>query len=152
MRSDEHIYNAEEVISGPPAGSIPFTPFGSVLLPATSAGDVTVFTERVPLGYDGVILGQMQGYSAPLLPSPYVSGSGDIVWRVAVDGRYVRDCGNMIVELGSIRTMSSVVGGLQLRSGNVISYIVYVPNITGALTPGIGDIVCGLFGYFYPRK
>jgi hypothetical protein len=144
----------EEVPMGPPEGAIAFNPTGQVVMPAIVAGDTTIFQFRVPIGYDGVILGQYHQYIQPLTAFPppiFVEGSGDLVWRLEVAGRFVRDCGDMLVSLGSLQNMSPVAGGLQVRSGNIIRYVVAAPNATGAMMAGVGNIVAGLHGYWWPR-
>ncbi len=145
----------DEMIPGAPAGSIAFNPSGQITLPTTASGDNVIFQFIVPVGYDGIILGQFHGYYRTpvggVLPPNFFEGSGDIIWRLSANGRFLRDCGNMLVSLGSIRTQSPVAGGLQLRSQDIVRYIVNVPNTSGSLAPGQGSIVAGLHGYFWPR-
>lgn len=151
-RSDEHVYE-EEVVAGPPPGSYVFDPSALIPLPASADGDVTVFSIKVPLGFDGVILGQYHEYLPnPAAPTPFVQGSGDIEWRIWIDGRYAADCGQMLVQLGKTSSLSPIHGGILLKSRNEVRYIVAAPNGSGALSPGIGNIAAGLHGYFYPRK
>lgn len=149
------IEDAEEVIqSGPPAGAVTLNPTDAIPLPDTSAGNVVIFQFRVPYGYDGILLGQFHDYvpdpTAP--PTPFVQGSGDIAWRIAIDGRYARDCGEMLVSMGSRRALSPIAGGIQLRSGNLVQYIAQFLNATGALTPGLGSLPASLHGYGWPRR
>lgn len=145
----------EEVPMGPPEGAVAFNPTGQIALPDPATGDAVIFSFRVPYGYDGVILGQFHGYfnviSAPPVPT-FVEGSGDITWRLSIAGRFGRDTGNMLVSLGTNRNMAPIAGGLQVRSENLIQYIVAAPNTSGALTPGLGNIIAGVHGYFWPRK
>lgn len=146
----------EEVPMGPPEGAIAFNPTGQLPLPTAASGDNVIFTFHFPWGYDGVILGQYQGYYGvvlnPPIPATFVEGSGDIAWRLSVAGRFARDCGNMLVSLGSIRNMAPIAGGLQIRSENIIQYIVAAPNLSGTLAPGLGNIVAGIHGWMWPRK
>lgn len=128
-----------------PTGWRVFNPVGVLSLPAPSAGDVVVFSFRVPYGYDGVITAQYHSYTLG-----FSEGSGDLAWRVRADGRYLRDCGDMEVSLGNPKQLSPVNGGLQLRSGNLVEYLVSAPNTSGLLPPG-GNILAGLHGFFYPR-
>lgn len=147
--------DAEDIPTGPPPGSIPLNKQGSIVLPAPAAGDVTIFEFRVPIGFDGILLGQFHGYSfVPGGPgSNFVQGSGDIVWRISVNiSRYARDSGNMTVSLGSPRSESPIPGGIWLQSGDLVRYIVNVPNLSGTLAPGRGSILAGLHGYFWNRK
>jgi hypothetical protein len=146
----------DEMIPGAPGGSLAFNPSGQVVLPTAASGDNTIFQFTVPVGYDGIILGQFHGYYrrpfAGILPPAFIEGSGDIVWRISANGRFLRDCGNMLVSLGTIQSQSPVAGGLQLRSQDLVKYVVNAPNTSGTLAPGQGSIVAGLHGYFWPRK
>lgn len=146
----------DEIIPGAPSGSVAFNPSGQIVLPTTVSGDNVILQFTVPVGYDGIILGQFHGYYktpfAGILPPSFIEGSGDIVWRLSANGRFLRDCGNMLFSLGTIRSQSPVAGGLQLRSQDIVKYLVNVPNLSGNLAPGQGSIVAGLHGYFWPRK
>ncbi len=130
-----------------PPGWITFNPVKTVPLPAPGDGDVVVLSFRVPYGYDGAILAQFHGFT-----QGFTEGSGDIQWRIRADGRYLRDCGDMELTIGSPKQLSPVYGGLQLRSGNLVEYVVSAPNTSGLLPPpGTGTILTGLHGLFYPR-
>lgn len=129
-------------VIGPPPGSIRFNPSGVIPLPAI-AGDTLIFSFRVPIGYDGVILGQYHGATFS-----FSQGSGLIAWRISADRRYLKDCGNMIVSLGTNPTMSPIMGGLVIRSNNLIRY--EVNNLSSGSLPN-GNILAGLGGYFWPR-
>lgn len=138
-------------IIAPPKGAIHFNPPGVIPLPAAASGDVEVFTMKVPIGYDGVITGQFNVFT-----QGWAEGSGDLIWRVLVYDpiipRYLRDCGQILVTLGSVARYQTVHGGLLVRSGNTIAYIVNAPNTFGSLPPaGTGNIICGLHGYIWPR-
>lgn len=132
----------------PPPGSRVFNPSGGIPLPNTTDENVIVLRFRVPVGYDGIITAQYNEFT-----QPWTEGSGDLVWRVRVDGRYLRDCGNILFTLGSSVDLSPIYGGLQLRSGNLVEYVVSAPNTSGSLPlPGVGNILAGLHGWFYPRN
>lgn len=128
-----------------PLGWRTFNPTGAIPLPDPSTPDVVIFSFRVPYGYDGVVTAQYHGYT-----NSFTQGSGDLAFRVRADGRYLRDAGDMLVSIGNPKQLSPINGGLQLRSGNLVEYIVSAPNITGTLPPG-GNILAGLHGLFYPR-
>lgn len=131
-----------------PAGAIVFNPEDALPLPAPAAGLVSIFSFRVPFGYDGVILGQYHAFT-----QDFNEGSGDLTWRIRANGRYLRDTGNMRSTIGTSRTVSPCPGGLWVQSGNLIEYLVDAPNTGGSLPfPGVGNVLAGLHGYFYPRK
>jgi len=141
------LQNERDWLDSPP-GWRPFNPVGAIPLPAPGAGDVDVFKFRVPYGYDGVITAQYHGYT-----QNFTQGSGDILFRVKADGRYLRDEGNISMSIGNPKNLSPVSGGLQLRSGNLVEYVVNAPNTSGLLPPpGTGFILAGLHGFFYPRQ
>ena len=134
---------------GIPHGAVTFNPNKSILLPDPVAGDTTVFSIVVPVDYDGVILGNYHKYTGA---GVFVEGSGDIAWRVRVNGRYLRDMGNMLTTQGGPKTPSPVAGGVFVPSHGLIEYVVTAPNVSGFLPPaGQGRILTGLHGYFLPR-
>jgi len=137
----------------PPYGALTFNPFKAIPLPAPAAGDVVLATFQVPIGYDGIITGQSNGY----IGAGFMEGSGDIVWRIAVNQntalRYLKDCGAILFSLGQINNHQTVPGGMRLYSGDTVALIVTCPNTSGALPPaGTGQVFAGLHGWFYPRK
>ncbi len=125
-----------------------FYPTATIALPTVAAGNVAVLSFLVPNGYDGFILGGFHEYVGP----NFAQGSGDIAWRLRISQVYARDMGNMLVAMGSQRTLQPIEGGIWLSSNQLVQYQVQLLNLSGLLTPGIGSIICGLFGYFYPRK
>lgn len=139
-------------IIAPPKGAIHFNPSGVIALPAAASGDVEVFTMKVPIGYDGIITGQFNTFS-----QGWAEGSGDLIWRVLVYDpivpRYLRDCGQIIVTLGQVNIYQTVPGGLLIRSGNTVAYVVNAPNTFGSLPPaGTGNIIAGLHGWLWGRR
>ena len=142
-------FEAKEWVD-PPHGFIRFNPDKAIPLPDPVSGDVTIFSFRVPIGFDGILLGQYHGYAGL---GTFIEGGGDLAWRVRVAGRYLRDMGNMLVSLGSPQQISPCPGGLWLHSGNLVEYIVTAPNTSSMLPlPGQGNILAGLTGFFFPRK
>lgn len=139
----------------PPYGAITFNEFRTIPLPASAAGDVTLFTFAVPLGYDGIITGQSNGY-INAGAGAFIEGSGDLVWRIAVNEntalRYLKDCGAIIFSLGQINNLQTAPGGLRIYSQNTVSMIVAAPNGSGSLPPpGIGQVFGSLHGWMWPR-
>ncbi len=140
----------------PPYGAVTFNEFKAIPLPAPAAGEVELFTFKVPIGYDGIITGQANGYIFGGAGA-FVEGSGDIVWRIAVNEnsavRYLKDCGEILFSLGQVNNWLQAPGGLRIYSGNTVALIVTCPNITGSLPPpGTGQVFAGLHGWMYPRS
>jgi len=140
----------------PPYGAITFNPFKAIPLPAPAAGDVELFTFKVPIGYDGIITGQSNGFIVGNAGGAFIEGSGDLVWRIAVNRldslRYLKDCGSIIFSLGQVNNWQTAPGGLRLYSDNTVTFLVSAPNGSGSLPPpGFGQVFAGLHGWFYPR-
>lgn len=131
-----------------PHGGRIFNPQAAIPLPDPTAGDVVIFQFNVPTGYDGMILGQYNTLSVP-----FAQGAGDIVWRISSSSRYLRDRGNITVAFGTTRKLNPVPGGLLIRSGALIQFIVNASNAGGSLpAPGSIYVLAGLHGILWPRK
>ena len=127
-----------------------FTPFrktASIPTPLPGA-DNLVLSFLVPHGYDGVIAGLFHRYTGP----GFQEGNGDIEWRLLINRTYAIHLGNVLVSLGSQQRPYPVDGGIFVQSGNLIQYLVNVPNLSGGILPINSQIVCGLEGLFYARS
>lgn len=110
------------------------------------ATDITVVAFQVPMGYDGVIMGNVNRFIGP----GFVEGSGDIEWRIQLSRRYAPDYGQILTSLGDLQAPTSFSsGGIRIYSHEVIRYIARVNNVA-FLDPN-GRILCALYGWFYPR-
>jgi len=125
-----------------PSGSDPFDQQMGINLPV-AAGDTVVGSLFCPVGYDGVI----KSVSNNVNFGGFVQFSGDIVWRLLIDGRPVRNFENILSEKGSI-TQPRTISPIRIYSGQTAQWIVnHVAN--GLLS---GQVICSLGGYFYPSK
>lgn len=137
----------------PPYGALTFNELQAIALPSPASGENVMFTFPVPLGYDGIITGQNNGY----IGNGFVEGSGDIVWRIAVYNatgaqRYLKDCGAILFTLGQLKNYQTVPGGIRLYSQNLVTIVVTCPNTSGSLPPpGTGQVFAGLHGWMWPR-
>jgi len=130
-----------------PANASPFIIITPIPLPAPSAGDVNVITLQAPKGYDGLILGRFHIYTG----SGFVQGSGDLAWRLKANFHYARDLGNILVTEGDPKTL--IPENLRFFSNQILYYQVNASNASGSLPPpGTGFIICGVHGFYYPRK
>lgn len=131
-----------------PALAVPFKSIHSIPTPLASAGDVLVTRVIVPTGYDGLLSAIFWRYNG----INFVEGSGDIFWRVRANQRYVKDLGNVGFTLGSSATPLPMTEGQQLQSGQAVSILVNVPNVSGGIQTGGGSTVSGgLIGFFWPK-
>jgi hypothetical protein len=118
---------------------------GSIVTP--TPGDTLVVSLLVPNGYDGILIGLFQFYSG----SGFFQGAGDILWRVKANLRYIWNFGAVPFALGLPTFPMPLTEGELLLSDQVLSYIVNVPNLSGNIQVGGSRIVCGFFGFFWPR-
>jgi hypothetical protein len=130
-----------------PEQSVPFNKTGGIVTPATAAGDQIVISERVPQGYDGLLLGAYWFYTG----SGFLEGSGDIVWRVQLVQRFLEDLGNIQFQMGSSVSPMPMTEGQILLSGQVVRILVNVPNLSGMIQIGASQVVAGLIGFYWPR-
>jgi Putative Ig domain len=130
-----------------PAGGRPFHITGTIVTPATAAGDVLVCQDRVPCGYDAFLTSIYQIYQG----SGFQQGSGDIVWRIRRNLLWLKQLGNNPYALGSFRNPMPLTEGQIIVSGSLFSYFVNVPNLSGMIQIGASRISCGMLGFYWPR-
>lgn len=108
--------------------------------------DLAVVTFQVPIGFDGVIKGNVNRFIGP----GFAEGSGDIEWRIQLSRRYAPDYGLILTSLGDLTApVSFAGGGIRIYSNQVIRYIARITNFA-FLDPN-GRVLCALYGWFYPR-
>jgi hypothetical protein len=108
--------------------------------------DLAVLTFQVPIGYDGVIIGNTNRF----IGVGFAEGSGDIEWRIQLSRRYAPDYGLVLTSLGDLQSPTPFSGGgIRIYSHQTIRYLARITNFA-ALDPN-GRILCALYGWFYPR-
>lgn len=142
-----HLLPWDDEFGGVPPQARTFRPAKGILTPGPGAGDVLMVELTMPVGYDGLLSGIFQFYTG----SGFIQGSGDIIWRIQVNQRYVKDLGNSPFSLGSPREPFPLTEGQILLSGQTVRYLVNVPNLSGNIQVGNSQIVCGLIGFYWPR-
>jgi hypothetical protein len=130
-----------------PPQAVPLHRVRGIVTPVPAAGDQTILEMRMPLGYDGLLAGIFHFYTG----NGFSQGSGDIVWRVQVNLRYIEDLGNLLFQLGSPQSPMPLTEGQILLSGQTLRYIVNVPNLSGLIQVGQSQITAGLVGFLWPR-
>lgn len=113
--------------------------------------DTTVLTVEVPVGYNGVITDFYCGIVAASATN-FDEGSGQLMWRLSANGRYLRDLGNIQSTMGSLTSPSPVPrGGLLIHSHNLVKFTVaFSPAASGVINPQ-ARIVCSITGWYWPR-
>ncbi len=130
-----------------PEQAVRFNKTGGIVTPTTVSGDNVVVSWRVPVGYDGLLTGTYFGYSG----SGFVQGSGDIITRLRINQRYVKDLSNNPFLLGSPVLPLPMTEGQILLSGMTVQSIVNVPNLSGQIVVGQSTIFAGQVGFLWPR-
>jgi hypothetical protein len=130
-----------------PDQAVPFRQVSGITTPATASGDNIVTTLKVPIGYDGIVTGLYWLYSG----QGFLQGSGDIIYRLQINRRYVKDLGDIPYSLGSPVLPFPLTEGQLLLSGWSVNVIVTVPNLSGNIQIGASTITAGLIGFFWPR-
>jgi len=105
--------------------------------------DTLVLSYRVPNGYNFAITQLSNQFTG----AGFTEGSGAIIWRLKINGRYVKNLGNIENTLGSAQqpwplNRSAIIA----RSNSLVQYYVYVPSLFGAGE----NTVCGIYGWIYP--
>lgn len=130
-----------------PPQSKPFLQQKGIVTPSTASGDNVVLTFRVPYGWDGLLAGFYFNYSG----SGFAQGSGDIVWRIQVNQYYLKDLSNLPFLLGDPVNPVPMTQGKILLSGQKVSAIVNVANLSGMIQIGNSTVYAGLLGFWWPR-
>jgi hypothetical protein len=133
----------------PPRNNTRWQPRGSLVIPVAPAGvDQLVFSERMDLGYDGIITGLTNFWAG----TGFIEASGDITWRIKKDRVFIPYFDTITVTLGSL-AVPFVVGleGIPVYSGQLIQYFAnFQAGSEGRLTIG-GKTVCAITGFKWPR-
>jgi len=137
----------------PPKNAVRWQPGkdATLTIPVAPAGvDQLVFSDRMPLGYDGLIVLLSNVWNG----TGFVEGSGDITWRVKLDRRFIPDYDTILVSLSNLSvTAGEIVGqGIPVYSGQLVQYFVnFAAGSENRLNPG-GKTLCAISGYKWPRE
>jgi hypothetical protein len=129
-----------------PANGVPFRENAAVVTPAPGSQAVVV-SFIVPTGFDGVLKALSNQYNH----SSFFEGSGDIVWRIAVDGAYVKGYDRITTTIGTAAQPQEIQGAIRVYSGQKVEYIVEHAAGSGLPTEGT-NVICTMSGWFYPRS
>ena len=130
-----------------PREAVPFRAAQGITTPTTASGDNTVISVKIKPGYDGLITGLYFAYSG----QGFEQGSGDILWRVQLTRRWVKDLSNVPFLLGSQQLPMPLTEGQVVLSGQTMRVVVNVPNLSGMIQIGASTVSAGLIGFLWPR-
>lgn len=138
-----------------PDGGYPFSPVGTINTPAIGAGftdvigpnaiqlDGSLFPFQIPNGNDGVIRRLVTFYNG----GGFISGSGQLIWRILINGQAVRNYEKILVQLG-VAPFPGEIEGIRIRTQDTVQFQVSNIGVIGAGT----QISCLFNGWFYPSK
>ncbi len=111
--------------------------------------DILVFQERVPLGYDGILIALTNVWNG----TGFVEGSGDITWRAKIDRRFIPFYDTILTTLGTLAVPYDVVGqGIPLLSNQLVQYFANFAVGSDAILNAGGKTICAVTGYIWPRE
>ena len=129
-----------------PKQSVPIRETKGIVTPAPAAGDQVIFGYRVPKAYFGFLSGFFFQYSGV----GFTQGSGDLVFRIKLNQRYVKDLSNVTFTLGSPKFPLPMTQGQILLSDQLLEMIVTVPNLSGLIQVGASTCYAGIYGFLWP--
>ncbi len=137
----------------PPKNAVRWQPGkdASLAIPVAPAGvDQLVFSDRMPLGYDGLIVILSNLWNG----TGFVEGSGDITWRVKIDRRFIPDYDTILVTLSNLSvTAAEIVGqGIPVYSGQLVQYFANFAAGSENRLNHTGLTLCAISGYKWPRE
>jgi hypothetical protein len=112
--------------------------------------DILVWQERVPLGYDGILIQLSNVWNG----TGFVEGSGDITWRVKIDRRFIPYYDTILETMSNLAVIPSVVvgEGIPLLSNQLVQYFVNFAVGSDANLNAGGKTICSVTGYIWPRE
>ncbi len=133
----------------PPRNSTRWRPSGALAIPVAPAGvDQLVFSERIPIGYDGILIAVTNVWNG----TGFIEASGDITWRIKKDRVFIPFFDEIDTTLGTQAVPFDVVGqGIPLFSGQLIQYYANFAAGSEGRLDGTGKTICALTGYTWPR-
>jgi hypothetical protein len=135
----------------PPRNAVRWQPRNNLVIPVgpETATDLLVFGERVPLGYDGILVALTNVWNG----TGFVEAGGDITWRVKIDRRFIPYFDTILTTLGSLAVPFDIVGqGIPLLSGQLVQYFVNFAVGSDAILNVGGMTICAATGYIWPRE
>lgn len=130
-----------------PASGEQFNYVESIQCPAVSAADTDVAAFLCPPGFEGVLWAVAWGYTG----TGYNEGSGDVLWRLSVNGRYPRGFDSVPLQLGRTN-LWQLPAPIRFTANERLLIAVNVP-LASPVSTGAGSYVFGtLSGYIWPSR
>ena len=130
-----------------PQNGRPFHYQLAVNCPAPGTDDFVVVSLIVPNGWKAAIWSISNNYTA----AGFDEGSGDLIWRISVDGAYSPGFDSITTTLGKITEPRKLQGPIIAESNQVIAYTVTVAAGAPFPTGAAAKIICSFDGWIYPE-
>lgn len=131
-----------------PALGEPFNLPASIVCPVNDGTDTSIQTFTCPVGYEGALWGFAHGYEG----SGYIEASGDVLWRISINGRFPRGLNSIPLQMGSRFGLWMLPAPIRFKANETITYTVNIP-VASAVATGAGNFVFGvLSGYIWPAR
>jgi Putative Ig domain len=130
-----------------PKDAVPVRQAKGITTPAAAAGDQTILSYVVPQGYDALITSFWFGYSG----TGFVQGSGDILFRIQQNQRYLKGLSNVPFLIGAPKFPCPMTEGQIVMSGSLLRLVVNVPNLSGLILVGSSTVSAGFQGFLWAR-
>jgi hypothetical protein len=128
--------------NSPPPGHRNFNQPGVIALPAIGAGETSVVSLTVPLGWGGGVINYIANTTNV---GGFIDGSGALIWRVRLNhNQYVKNYDKVLVRLGVPPFPGDT--NIILVSGDFIEWTVTNISQVG----GGAQVMCFLRGWFWP--
>jgi hypothetical protein len=116
--------------------------------PNVEGSNILLGSFHVPMAYNGLIYGVMTAFTG----LGFVEGSGDLIWRVEKNRRFMKDLSFIQTSLGSFLTgVFPLTPHERIWSNDLLNlYVELAAGATGRLDPN-GYVSMTLTGYFFPR-
>lgn len=130
-----------------PDNGLPLHFAAAIDTPAPGTSDTQVIAFVVPDGWIAVIKATFNSYQN----NAFQEGSGDLIWRIDIDGTYAPGFDAITTTLGSVQYPRPIIGAMIATSGQTVRYTVSVDAGTGIPTGSSVKVICGFDGYFVPE-
>ena len=129
-----------------PLNGRPFHYQTAVNCPAPGSNDFSVLSFIVPPGWSAAIWGVSNLYTG----AGFDQGSGDLIWRISVDGAFSPGFDSIQTTLGGINESRQLQGPIIAEGGQLVNYSVSVSAGAPFPTGLAAKIVCAFDGWIYP--
>ena len=120
---------------------------GSVLASNLAAGvDTLVCQYFVPTGYDAIIYGLHHTFAGV----GWVDADGNLIWRVRINQRWVKDLAAMVTRLGDLNTPYVLADRIYLHTQSIVSY--WVNSANPLALQQNARVLAGFMGWVYPMQ